>query len=480
VLNANTPPIRSEAVPGTRWNDSGGGYTIMRQVFLDVTKEPFPKLLQDTVLAPIGMTRSTYEQPLPQNLRENAATPYHRGMGCLIRWIIVSGLLSAACGRAGEPTRPASSAAAETGVNIYAGAGANNLSPEAARARPLVYVPNSKSASVTVIDPKTYTAVRTFPTGRVPQHVVPSYDLRTLWVANNAGNSLTPIDPTTGQEGRPVSVDDPYNLYFTPDGRYAMVIAEARHRLDFRDPRTMKVEQSLRVDCSGVDHVEFTVDERYAIATCEFSGKVVKIDLTTHSVAGYLTLDPHVWTSISRPIIRMFHRTGKASLPDVPSMPQDIRSSPEGSVFYAADMKEGGVFLIDPVALQRIGFIKTGIGAHGLYPSRDGTRLYVTNRGWSTIAGGRHGPGSISVLDFATRKVMATWPVPGGGSPDMGNVSADGRELWVSGRYDDEVYVFDTGSGRLTHRIPVGREPHGLCIWPQPGRRSLGHTGNMR
>jgi CubicO group peptidase (beta-lactamase class C family) len=82
VLNgekpANTPPIRSEAVPGTGWNYSGGGYTIMQEVLLDVTKEPFPTLLHDTVLAPIGMTRSTYAQPLPQNLRENAATPYRR------------------------------------------------------------------------------------------------------------------------------------------------------------------------------------------------------------------------------------------------------------------------------------------------------------------------------------------------------------------------------------------------------------------
>ena len=152
---------------------------------------------------------------------------------------------------------------------------------------------------------------------------------------------------------------------------------------------------------------------------------------------------------------------------------------PDGTVFYVADMKGGGVVLVDPIAFSRVGFIKTGIGAHGLYPSRDGTRLYVTNRGWNTTAGGRHGPGSISVLDFSTRRIVETWPVPGGGSPDMGNVTADGSELWVSGRYDDEVYVFATATGTLTHRIPVGREPHGLCVWPQPGRYSLGHTGNM-
>jgi YVTN family beta-propeller protein len=371
-------------------------------------------------------------------------------------------------------------------VNIYAEDGANNLAPAAARALPMVYVPNSRSGSVTVIDPKTYQVVRTFPTGKVPQHVVPSYDLSTLWVANNSSNSLTPIDPVTAVEGKSVRVDDPYNMYFTPDGKNAMVIAEARHRIDFRDPQDMKLQQSLRVACKGLDHVEFTADNRYAIATCEFSGQLVKIDLANRTAVGYLTLDPDKFINyIPRQISRFLSsrkaaNARMAALMSVPSMPQDIRSSADGTKFYVADMKEDGVFVVDPTSFKRIGFIHTGVGTHGIYPSRDGTKLYVTNRGWNSIAGGRHGPGSISVLDPLTDKVVANWPVPDGGSPDMGDVTADGKELWVSGRYDDEVYVFDTGTGKLTHRIPVGREPHGLCVWPQPGRYSLGHTGNMR
>lgn len=84
VLNgekpANTPPIRSESAPGAGWEYSGGGYMIMQQTLIDVTKEPFPKLLHDTVLAPIGMTHSTYEQPLPKEFQDFAATPY-RGDG---------------------------------------------------------------------------------------------------------------------------------------------------------------------------------------------------------------------------------------------------------------------------------------------------------------------------------------------------------------------------------------------------------------
>ncbi len=345
-------------------------------------------------------------------------------------------------------------------VNLYAAAGANQLAPAAAQARPLVYVPNSLAGTVTVIDPRTYRVLRTFATGALPQHVVPSYDLTTLWVANNLGGTLTPIDPVTGREGKNVAVDDPYNLYFTPDGRFAIVVAERRRRLDFRDTHSMALVQSLPLQCKGVDHMEFTADGRFAIATCEFSGQLVKIDLTARAVSGYLMLDPGGLDSTA--------------------MPQDIRSSPDGRVFYVADMKANGVYLIDPDAFRRVGFVATGRGTHGIYPSRDGRLLYITNRGWNTTAGGRHGPGSITVLDPHDQRIVATWPVPGGGSPDMGNVTADGRELWVSGRYDDEVYVFDTETGQLTHRIKVGREPHGLCVWPQPGRYSLGHTGNMR
>ena len=348
----------------------------------------------------------------------------------------------------------------DAAVSIYAMAGADMLSPGADSAKRLVYVPNSRSASVSVIDPATFRVVRTFSTGAVPQHIVPAWDLTRLWVLNNEASTITPIDPKTGLDGTPIHVDDPYNMYFTPDGRSAITVAERRQRLDFRDPHTMALQQSERVHCRGLDHMEFTVDGRYVIATCEFSGHLVKVDLAARKVVGYLTLDPG----------------GVASK----SMPQDIRSSPDGRVFYVADMKANGVYLVDPVALRRTGFVPTGIGTHGLYPSRDGKSLYVTNRGWNTTAGGRHGPGSVSVLDFATDSVVATWPIPGGGSPDMGNVTADGRQLWVSGRYDSEVYVIDTGTGKLLHRIPVGREPHGLTVWPQPGRYSLGHTGNMR
>jgi YVTN family beta-propeller protein len=344
--------------------------------------------------------------------------------------------------------------------NLYSEAGANRMSPAVAGALPRVYVPNLRSNTVSVIDPGTQRVVDTFPVGTDPQHVVPSYDLQTLWVTNNAEGqptgSLTPIDPRTGKPGPSISVADPYNMYFTPDGKAAVVVAEALKRLDFRDPHTMALQYSIPTpNCAGVNHADFTIDGRYMIASCEFQGSLVKVDLVNHQVVGYLTLVPN-------------------------GMPQDARVSPDGKTFYIAEMTTGRVYLVDPNAFTIKGSIPTGTGAHGLYFSRDATKLYVSNRGFPSLQGvGPHGPGSVSVIDLRANQVTTTWPVPGGGSPDMGNVTADGRQLWLSGRYDSTVYVFDTTSGAVS-TIAVGTQPHGLCVWPQPGRYSVGHTGILR
>ena len=85
----------------------------------------------------------------------------------------------------------------------------------------------------------------------------------------------------------------------------------------------------------------------------------------------------------------------------------------------------------------------------------------------------------LGTIVAATRRIVDTWRIPGG-SPDMGGVSADGSVLWLSGRYDGEVYAISTADGKLLARIPVGAGPHGVCVWPQPGRYSLGHTGILR
>ncbi|CAM5788365.1 YncE family protein [Castellaniella caeni] len=363
--------------------------------------------------------------------------------------------------------------------NIYSEIGPSHLSPALAHDLARVYVPNLRSDDVSVIDPATLKVVDTFKVGKSPQHVVPSWDLRTLWVANNAersnDGSLTPIDPTTGKPGASVPVDDPYNMYFTPDGKSAIVVAEARRRLDFRDPHTMVMQFSISVpDCGGLNHADFSIDGKYALFTCEFDGSVAKIDMVNHTVLGYLQLP--------LPATRMredsAHHAGQMKMPKK-GMPQDVRISPDGKRFYIADMEADGVFIVDGDAFKQVGFIPVGLGTHGLYPSRDGKSLYITSRGTHAIHGKPKGKGSVAVMDFASEKIVADWPIPGGGSPDMGNVSADGKWLWLSGRFDDVVYRIDTQTGEVK-QVKVGGEPHGLTVWPQPGRYSLGHTGNLR
>jgi len=309
-------------------------------------------------------------------------------------------------------------------------------------------------------------------------------------VTNNAegrtDGSLTPIDPRTGKPGKSVPVDDPYNMYASPDGKSAIVVAEARKRLDFRDPKTMEMQYSIDVPgCPGVNHADFSIDGRFAIFTCEFSGTLVKIDLVARKVLGYLKLQMPA-TRFKEVAGGPRTKPGQVWEPGesevctaTRGMPQDIRSSPDGKRYYIADMHADGVHVIDGDAFKQVGFIPTGLGAHGLYPSRDGRHLYVANRGSHKIHGSRLGNGGVTVIDFETERVIARWGVPGGGSPDMGNVSADGKWLWLAARYDDVVYRFDTSNGDV-RQIKVGAEPHGLTVWPQPGRYSLGHTGNLR
>jgi YVTN family beta-propeller protein len=330
--------------------------------------------------------------------------------------------------------------------DIYAADGAGELSPAVRHFPDRIYVPNTLSNTVTVIDPATYRVLYTLKVGREPQHVVPSWDLKTLWVNNDLGNSLTPIDPATGKAGKPVAVHDPYNLYFTPDGRYAVVMASKDRQIVFRDAHTMRLVKAVPAQCGGVNHADFSPNGRYFIVSCEFSGDLLKVDTAAMRVVG------------------------KQKLPEAHAMPQDVKLSPDGRTFYIADMAANGVWRLDGDTFARPSLLRTGKGAHGLYVSRDAKQLYISDRG----------EGSISVLDFATGKLTAKWHLPGGGSPDMGGVSTNGRVLWLSGRYNSAVYAIDTATGRLIRKIPVGRGPHGLCVYPQPGRYSLGHTGVFR
>lgn len=388
-------------------------------------------------------------------------------------------------------------------LNAYSATGAGQFSPATAGALSRVYVPEHGGDTVSVIDPATLKVVDHFAAGLAPQHIVPSWDLKTLWVTNNndfhrhGSGSLTPIDPLTGKPGPNIAVTDPYNMYFMPDGSAAIIVNEANRRLEFRDPVHMKILSTIDTPgCPGINHADFSMDGTYALFSCEFASSVAKIDLVQRKLVGVLKLhkpqpgrvtgdglhnhDAAMRDEHGRERRARRHGRNPGAMVMSQGMPQDVRLAPDGKVFYVADMLADGVYVVDGSDLRQVSFIPTGPGAHGFCVSRDSKRLYVSNRGSHAMpSGSPHGPGSVSVIDFATRQVVATWPIPGGGSPDMGSVSADGKILWFAGRFDNDVYAIDTTSGMVT-KIKVGSEPHGLTVWPQPGRYSLGHTGNLR
>jgi DNA-binding beta-propeller fold protein YncE len=282
-------------------------------------------------------------------------------------------------------------------------------------------------------------------TGELSQHVTPSWDLRSLYVEASAANQLVQIDPHTGRIRHRIPQRRPYNLYFTPDGRQAVVMAEQDDDIVFTDPRTFRRRVVLHDhSCDGPNHADFSANGRFFLVTCEFSGSLLKVSVLTHRVIGRLDLP-----------------TG--------SKPQDVRLSPDGGTFYVADMGRDRLLEIPYDSLEVVRHLDLPSMPHGIYPSRDGRYLYVSDR----MAG------KVSVVSVRSNRVVHTWSAPGG-HPDMGGVSADGRTLWLSGRYDGYVYGWNTRTGSLTAKIWVGGSPHGLLVWPQPGRYSLGHTGNLR
>ena len=229
--------------------------------------------------------------------------------------------------------------------NLYSETAAGKMSPNVAGALERVYVPNHTAHTVSVIDPATLKVTHTFKVGLYPQHVVPSWDLKTLYVANNAENSdkgsLTVIDPLTGKPGKTIPVDDPYNMYWTPDGKHAIVVAEAFKRLDFRDAQTMKLEYSIATpDCDGINHADFSIDGRIAFFTCEFNGSITKIDLVDRKVLGTLKLSryfdrPEALALVAHQpedaeVRARPERRSAAEICITPGMPQDVRASPDG------------------------------------------------------------------------------------------------------------------------------------------------------
>ncbi len=349
-----------------------------------------------------------------------------------------------------ERTHVARRAAPATSARgVYAYDGANRLTGAARLAKPLVYVPNSESDTVDVIDPRTYQVDRALRRRRAPAARRPGLGPADALRHERHGQQPDADRPAHREAGAAdIPVDDPYNMYFTPDGRYAIVVAERLRRLDFRDAHTFRAAPLLPVPCAGIDHMDFTADGRFACSRAASSR-----------------------ASWSWSTSRASESCGTIDLPDGPAgMPQDVKLSPDGSIFYVADMHAGGAVGGRRASYRVLGFLATGAGAHGLYPSRDGKLLYVTNRG----------EGTISVLDFGTRQGGREVADPRRRQPGHGR-RLGRRQGALALRPLRRRGLRDLDhDGTAPRPDPVGAGPHGLCVWPQPGRYSLGHTGILR
>jgi YVTN family beta-propeller protein len=336
-----------------------------------------------------------------------------------------------------------------------------------------LYVPNGLEGTVDEIDPSTFQVVKQIPVGSGPQHVIPSWDMKRLYVLNTGSNTITQLDPSTGGVVRTIDVPGADNLYWTIDGKTAVVVGENLRRVDFRDPNTFRLIKSVQIPGSGPNHLDFSGDGSFMVATSELDGKAFRIDTKRMAITGELPFPQG-----SRPVDVML-------VPEAASMPSSGSGSSggeggmaEGSAmgssmgylgtsteFFVADQGRDGVAVVEAAGqtMRQIDFIPTGRGAHGFAMSHDGRTLYVTNR-----LGG-----TVSRIDVATRKVTGTFTV--GGSPDMIQVAPDGKTLWTSNRFDGTVTVLDATTGAVVRTITVGAGPHGLCMFPQPAKFSTGH-----
>lgn len=313
---------------------------------------------------------------------------------------------------------------------------------------PRVWVPIERGERVIAIDPATFEIVERIGVGTYPEHVTPSWDGQLLYVNNMNSDSMSVIDPRRRELVDTLELPMPYNLYFTPDGTQAIVVHDMTkgapkedNGLRFYTNPGFEELGFVPIRWPGADHLDFSADGAKLYVSCEYSGRVVVIDVATRTIANEIAVGGY---------------------------PTDVRLAPDGRHLFVANQLLDMLAVIDTTNDDVVELVDLGRGAHGLAMSRDATTLFVTNR----IAG------SLSAVDVEAWDVRATWKI--GGSPDMITVSADGTQLWISNRWHASVSVIDSRSGDVVRRIDTGAYPHGLAYWPLPGRYSLGHNGNMR
>lgn len=293
-----------------------------------------------------------------------------------------------------------------------------------ARAARLAFVLNSAQASISLIDVDTFQELRRVPVLREPHHMALTPDHRFLLVGDTTGNEILYLDPKTGRVMRRLPIVDPYQLVFSPDGRWLTIAGLARNQVDLYavgadDALTLVKRFPMRAMPS---HINYAPDSSVVYVSLQRTGRLAAIDIAALSVLW----DAHVGDT---PAGVLWH---------------------DGTLLVGL-MGDNCIAVVDPVDGHVERCVRTGRGAHVLFVPPSGSPIYVTNR----VAG------TIVSLDPASLDVTATWRI--GGGPDDMDFGPDGM-IWVSRRFAHSVAVIDPATGDVMHTIEVGRSPHGIWL----------------
>jgi YVTN family beta-propeller protein len=283
---------------------------------------------------------------------------------------------------------------------------------------------NSDDDSLSVIDTETYKETSRVHIGRQPHHLILTPDKQHLILAMSGSNELVFLDLATGMVKQRLIASDPYQVGFSPDGKWFVATSLRLDRIDIYDASDYHLVQRLPAPTMP-SHIGFSPDGSTAYITLQGTNNLVAIELESGKV---------LWTV---PVGRQ---------------PAGVFVRPSGTILVAI-MGADHIAEVEPRDGSVIRRIHTARGAHNFLLSPDGKTLYVSNR----VAG------TISTLDADTLDVTGTMAAPGG--PDDMAWTPDGQELWVTGRWRASIDVIERTSGNLKARIPVGRSPHGIFLY---------------
>lgn len=284
---------------------------------------------------------------------------------------------------------------------------------------------NSNDDDISLIDTTTYQELKRVLIGKGPHHLIPTPDDRYLIVGNTTSNELVYLNPVTGDIVKHVPrIADPYQLGFSPDGKWFVTAGNRLDRVDVyhHENGTLTLAKAIPLPKTP-SHVAFRRDSKMAWVTLQESDQVAAIDLPTQTV-------------------RWLAATGK--------QPAGIWATADGKHLLVGITGEDYVEVLSAQDGKSLARLKTGEAAHNFLPLGDGRHVLLSNRMANTI----------SIIDTAALKVVETFPVPNG--PDDMELRKDGTELWVTTRWINRVSVIDMKTKKLKQQIRVGRSPHGL------------------